>query len=90
MILFESCAGGAATRMGWPTETDWNARRTERAHARRQIEDQLQATILKIIAVASAEKNHVPPITTNDANPFPYTIALLPKGETWGTRMGIF
>ncbi|KAF8241719.1 DUF1649-domain-containing protein [Wilcoxina mikolae CBS 423.85] len=63
---------------------------TDRAKARRQIEDQLQATILKIITIAGNEKNHVPPITTNDVNPFPYTIVISQKGDTWGTRMGIF
>lgn len=63
---------------------------TDRAKARRQIEDQLQATVLKIITVVGNEKNHIPPITSNDANPFPYTIVVSPKGETWGARMGIF
>lgn len=63
---------------------------SERAKARRQIENQLQATILAIIITAGNKKDHVPPITTNDANPFPYTIVISPKGETWSTRMGIF
>ncbi|KAA8911137.1 autophagy-related protein [Sphaerosporella brunnea] len=69
--------------VGWRSEA-------ERATVRERIEEQLHRTVLKIITTASNEKSHVPPITTNDANPFPYAIALAPKGETWGTRMGIF
>lgn len=63
---------------------------TDRARARRQIEDQLEATVLKIITVAGKEKSHIPPITSTDANPFPYTIVVSPKGDTWGARIGIF
>jgi len=62
----------------------------DRTKTRRQIEDQLQTTILKIITVAGNEKNHVPPITSDDANPFPYSIVIPPRGDTWGARMGIF
>jgi hypothetical protein len=63
---------------------------SERARARASIEHQLQKTVLKIITTASLQKDHIPPITTNDANPFPYQIVVSPKGETWGARIGIF
>jgi len=63
---------------------------SERAKARKLIENQLQSTILAIITTAGNMKDHVPPITTNDSNPFPYHIVVGQKGETWGTRMGIF
>jgi len=62
----------------------------DRTRARRQIEDQLQTAILTIITTAGNKKDHVPPITTNDTNPFPYSIIVSPKGDTWGARMGIF
>jgi len=63
---------------------------SERAKARASIEHQLQKTVLEIITTASLRKDHIPPITTNDANPFPYQIIVSPKGETWGARIGIF
>jgi len=62
----------------------------ERIKLRMSIETQLQATVLNIITTASMKKDHIPPITTNEANPFPYSIIVSPKGETWGARMGIF
>lgn len=62
----------------------------ERAKARKMIETQLQSTIVTIITTACSNHGHVPPITTNESNPFPYQIVVEQKGETWGTRMGIF
>lgn len=63
---------------------------TERARARASIEHQLQKAVLEIITTASLRKDHIPPITTNDTNPFPYQIIVSPKGDTWGARIGIF
>ncbi|CUS11476.1 unnamed protein product [Tuber aestivum] len=62
----------------------------DRAKLRTSMEAQLQAAVLNIITTASMKKDHIPPITTNEANPFPYQIIVSPKGETWGARMGIF
>jgi autophagy-related protein 101 len=62
----------------------------DRARARASLEHQLQKAVLEIITTASLRKDHIPPITTNDLNPFPYQIVVSPKGETWGARMGIF
>lgn len=62
----------------------------ERIKLRMSMEAQLQAAVLNIITIASMKKDHIPPITTNEANPFPYSITVSPKGETWGARMGIF
>ncbi|RPB05740.1 DUF1649-domain-containing protein [Choiromyces venosus 120613-1] len=62
----------------------------ERMKLRTSMETQLQAAVLNIITTASMKKDHIPPITTNEANPFPYSIIVSPKGETWGARMGIF
>lgn len=62
----------------------------DRARARASLEHQLQKAVLEIITTASLRKDHIPPITTNDLNPFPYQIIVSPKGETWGARMGIF
>ncbi|PWW72694.1 DUF1649-domain-containing protein [Tuber magnatum] len=61
-----------------------------RDELRMSMEAQLQAAVLNIITMASMKRDHIPPITTNEANPFPYSIIVSPKGETWGARMGIF
>ncbi|KAF1983420.1 DUF1649-domain-containing protein [Aulographum hederae CBS 113979] len=57
---------------------------------RRAMEKSLQKTAMKIITIVSKEKDHIPPITTTDTNPFPYQILVNPKTEGWGQRMGIF
>ena len=47
----------------------------------------------KIIGIVNRDKDHIPPITTTDANPFPYQVVVNPKAapdQTWGPRMGIF
>ena len=55
-----------------------------------QMERQLQAAVLKIIQIADCQRDHIPPITTNDTNPFPYQILVNPKADSWGQKMGIF
>ncbi|KAI5819883.1 autophagy-related protein [Pyronema omphalodes] len=60
----------------------------ERAKVRRQIEDQLRSTILKIITLAGTEKLHIPPIHTADSNPFPYDILITQKGDIAGGNTG--
>jgi autophagy-related protein 101 len=54
------------------------------------METQLQRTAMKIVATVNREKDHIPPITTSESNPFPYQIVTNPKDEGWGTRIGIF
>lgn len=50
----------------------------------------LQKTAMKIVTIVNQYKDHIPPITTSEANPFPYQIVLNPRSENWGTRIGIF
>ena len=52
------------------------------------MESSLQKTGMKIVAIVNRDKDHIPPITTSDANPFPYQIALNPKQEGYGHRFG--
>ena len=47
---------------------------TERAKVRNAMEQTLSATIMKLVTCVNAHKDHIPPITTSDANPFPYQI----------------
>lgn len=45
---------------------------------------------MKIVTTVNMEKDHIPPITTSEANPFPYQITINPRGDSWGARMSIF
>jgi len=63
---------------------------SERAKVRKAMEMMLQKTAMKIITIVNREKDHIPPITTSEANPFPYQIVINPKLEGWGNRIGIF
>jgi autophagy-related protein 101 len=55
------------------------------------MEKSLQKTAIKIITIVNREKDHIPPITSTDTNPFPYQIVINPslKSDALG-RMGIF
>lgn len=61
---------------------------SERLKARHSMETHLQKAILQIITTVSFQKDHIPPITENNNNPFPFQIVVGGKSETW--RMGIF
>lgn len=61
----------------------------EAVRNRRQMERHLQSAVFKVVQTVNREWNHIPPITTNDANPFPYQILINPKGDKWSQKMGI-
>jgi len=63
---------------------------SERAKVRKAMETMLLKTAMKIVSTVNQHKEHIPPITTSEANPFPYQININPKGDGWGARMGIF
>ncbi|KAK2765967.1 hypothetical protein FQN54_007482 [Arachnomyces sp. PD_36] len=63
---------------------------SERAKVRKAMEKMLQKAALKIITVVNKDKDHIPPITTSDTNPFPYQIVLNPKLDSWGNRLGFY
>jgi autophagy-related protein 101 len=55
----------------------------------------LQKTVLKILAIVNSKMDHIPPITTSETNPFPYTIVLNPRVEApmmegWNKGVGIY
>lgn len=65
----------------------------ERAKVRKATVTTLNNTVFKIITLVNAHKDHIPPITTQDANPFPYEISINPQKSTetgWAARMGIY
>ena len=41
---------------------------------------------MKIFQIVNKDKEHIPPITTSESNPFPYSVELNPRVEGWGTR----
>ncbi|KAK7414530.1 hypothetical protein QQX98_006641 [Neonectria punicea] len=63
---------------------------SERAKVRRAMEQTLHTTAMKIVTFANTHKDHIPPITTQGTNPFPYKINLDQKETSWATRMRIY
>lgn len=62
----------------------------ERAKVRRAMEQTLLTTAMKIVTFANTHKDHIPPITTQGSNPFPYKINVDQKETGWATRMRIY
>ncbi|EEY20767.1 conserved hypothetical protein [Verticillium alfalfae VaMs.102] len=55
------------------------------------MEQTLLTTVMKIVTHANAHKDHIPPITAQGANPFPYQINVNQKESGgWASRMGIY
>ncbi|KAI9902579.1 hypothetical protein N3K66_001931 [Trichothecium roseum] len=63
---------------------------SERAKVRRAMEATLLATAMKIVTYANQHKDHIPPITTQATNPFPYKINLDQKETGWVPKMRIY
>ncbi|UPK90184.1 hypothetical protein LCI18_001119 [Fusarium solani-melongenae] len=64
---------------------------SERAKVRRAMEQTLLTSAMKIVTFTNTHKDHIPPITTQGTNPFPYKINLDQKEATgWATRMRIY
>lgn len=63
---------------------------SERAKVRRAMEQTLLTTAMKIVTCANSYKDHIPPITTSETNPFPYQISVNQKDAGWATRLGIY
>jgi autophagy-related protein 101 len=63
---------------------------SEVARNRRKMERGLQEAAMKVLAVVNQDRGYIPPITTNDANPFPFQILVNPKNDGWGQKIGIF
>ncbi|ERS97752.1 uncharacterized protein SPSK_03603 [Sporothrix schenckii 1099-18] len=63
---------------------------SERAKVRQAMESTLLAAVMKIVTSVNANKDHIPPITTSESNPFPYQINVNQKEAGWAARMGIY
>lgn len=68
------------------TANDW----IERTKVIKAIGSTLQKTAMKIITLVNRDKDHIPPITTSETNPFPFHIELNPRVEGWGKSVGMF
>ena len=63
---------------------------SERLKVMKRVADGLQRTAVKVVTIVNQEKDHIPPITARDENPFPFSINLAPRQETWGKGIGLF
>ncbi|KAH6654322.1 DUF1649 domain protein [Truncatella angustata] len=63
---------------------------SERAKVRKAMEQTLLTTVMKIITSVNQNKDHIPPITTSESNPFPYQISVNQKDAGWAKRIGIY
>ncbi|KAK1769810.1 DUF1649 domain-containing protein [Phialemonium atrogriseum] len=63
---------------------------SERAKVRKAMESTLLATVMKVVTYVNTHKDHIPPITTTESNPFPYQININQKESGWATRMGVY
>ncbi|KOS19113.1 Autophagy-related protein 101 [Escovopsis weberi] len=63
---------------------------SERAKVRRAMEQTLLTTVMKIVSFVNTHKDHIPPITTQGANPFPYKINVESRETGWAARMRIY
>ncbi|OAQ70431.1 hypothetical protein VFPPC_13353 [Pochonia chlamydosporia 170] len=63
---------------------------SERAKVRRAMEQTLLTTAMKIVTFANAHKDHIPPITAQGGNPFPFKINIDQKETGWAARMRIY
>ena len=65
-------------------------RDAERTKVVKAMASTLQRTAMNIVTIVNKDKEHIPPITTSETNPFPYQIELNPRLEGWGKSIGIF
>lgn len=63
---------------------------TDAAKVLEAMETSLQKAALKVVSVASEERDHIPPITTSESNPFPFQINIVSKDQGWSKGMGLF
>ncbi|TAQ90414.1 hypothetical protein B7494_g1245 [Chlorociboria aeruginascens] len=78
----------------WTLDITLATPRTEKWYVsqivRKAMEAMLLKAAMKIVTTVNNEKDHIPPITTSETNPFPYQIIVNPKDDGWGARIGIF
>lgn len=77
-----AAANEETTWESWVIRVEILSARTEgeRSRLRKGMERTLGKAVLKVVETVNRERNHIPPITTNETNPFPFQIVVGGKG----------
>jgi autophagy-related protein 101 len=63
----------------------------EKVIVQRAMRTSLHKAAKKVIEIVNRDKDHIPPITTTETNPFPYNIVVgTGRATNANQRMGIF
>ncbi|KAF9281469.1 hypothetical protein BGZ68_006622 [Mortierella alpina] len=62
-----------------------NTNEKDKQRSIKNMEKALSSLFLSILRTVNERKDHIPPITTSDGNPFPYQIAIPTAADTWGS-----
>lgn len=62
-----------------------HGRLLDRQRSIKNMEKALSARFLSILRTVNERKDHIPPITTSEGNPFPYQIVIPTAADTWGS-----
>ncbi|KAF9583615.1 hypothetical protein BGW38_009030 [Lunasporangiospora selenospora] len=62
-----------------------NSNEKEMQRSIKSTEKALSSLFLSILRTVNERKDHIPPITTSDGNPFPYQIVISNASDTWGS-----
>lgn len=54
------------------------------------MEKSLDNAFAKIMGIVGRDTGHIPPITTNEGNPFPYSIQVKSRNDGWGRGIRVF
>nr|CAG8604133.1 10774_t:CDS:2 [Entrophospora candida] len=59
----------------------------ERLIVHKEMAEQFYSCLFDIICYVNEKKDHIPPITTSEANPFPYQIFIPSTNDNWGSLL---
>ncbi|CAO3566718.1 unnamed protein product [Mortierella alpina] len=62
-----------------------NTNEKDKQRSIKNMEKALSSLFLSILRTVNERKDHIPPITTSDGNPFPYQIVIPTAADTWGS-----
>ncbi|KAG0366393.1 hypothetical protein BC939DRAFT_447873 [Gamsiella multidivaricata] len=62
-----------------------NTNEKDKQRSIKNMEKALSSLFLNILRTVNERKDHIPPITTSDGNPFPYQIVIPSAADTWGS-----
>ncbi|KAF9349286.1 MAG: hypothetical protein J3Q66DRAFT_136851 [Benniella sp.] len=62
-----------------------NVNEKDKQRSIKNMEKALAQLFMSILRTVNERKDHIPPITTSDGNPFPYQIVVPTAADTWGS-----